>query len=158
CLSFLSFAYVLPRGLTLAVYRHELGNFATAFQTQGPYDDDFPGSCPGAGFPNGICRFRVRPRQAKTDLKITNYGLSGAFAFDLPPFKGVQSNLSIGAGVSRYELQLFGSNRAYALDRLTALESRLPGGFYGPPDYSQDNLVIDTEERGDDNALGLNLG
>jgi len=161
-MSFLSFAYVLPRGLTLAFYRHELGNFATAFQTQGPFNDDRPGICPSnAVLPNGVCRFRITPRQTTTDLKIVNFGLSGAFAFELPPLKGMESNLSIGAGVSYYDLKLFGSDKAYDLDRFIAHDSpdsRQPGGFYGPPDYSRDNLFFDTEERGDDDAFGINLG
>ncbi|HYN22997.1 MAG TPA: hypothetical protein VE078_18710 [Thermoanaerobaculia bacterium] len=157
-MSFLSFAYVLPRGLTLAVYRHELGNFATAFQTQGPFNDDRPESCLNPS--NKICRFRITPRQTRTELEIVNFGLSGAFAFELPPLKGMESTLSIGVGASYYDFKLFASNQAYNLNRFTFpdIESRLPGGFYGPPDYSHDNLLFDTEERGDDDAFGINLG
>jgi long-chain fatty acid transport protein len=157
-LSFLSFAYVLPRGLTLAAYRHELGNFATAFQTQGPFNDDLPGVCPRDGIPNGMCRFRITPRRTSTELEIVNFGLSGAIAF---------GPLSLGAGVSYYELDLQVRDELFDLDRFgilntddpdTELDDREPGSFYGPPDYTHDNLLFDTAERGDDDAIGINLG
>ena len=156
-MSFLSFAYVLPRGLTLAFYRHELGNFATRFQTQGPFNDDILNACDDT--PNRLCQFRITPRQTKTELKIVNFGLSGAFAFELPPLKGMESTLSIGVGASYYDFKFFVSDNAYDLNRFTdSLESRQPGGFYGQPDYTHDNLLFDTAERGDDKTFGINLG
>lgn len=150
-LSFLSFAYVLPRGLTLAFYRHALGNFSTRFQTQGAFAEGF----------------RYLPRQSETELEIVNSGLSGAYELKLPPLKGMESTLSIGLGVSYYELDLRVRDEYFDLDRFgirntddpaTKLDDREPGNFYGPPDYRHDNLFTETGERGDDSAFGVNLG
>jgi hypothetical protein len=158
-ISFLSFAYVLPRGLTLALYRHELGDFATRFQTQGPFADARVADCLDTDVtPVGLCVTRFLPRQAETELEIVNYGLSGAYELKLPTLQGKESTLSIGVGVSYYELDLFAFNQFYDLGRFTDLSSRLPGGFYGPPDYGPDNISFDSEEIGDDHAFGINLG
>jgi long-chain fatty acid transport protein len=158
-ISFLSFAYVLPRGLTLALYRHELGDFATRFQTKGPFADARVDNCLATDVtPDGLCVTRFSPRQAETELEIVNYGLSGAYELKLPTLKGKESTLSIGAGVSYYELALFAFNQFYDLGRFTGLSSRLPGGFYGPPDYDPGNISFDSAEIGDDYAFGINLG
>ncbi len=180
-LSFLSFGYVLPGGLTVAFYRHELANFKTAYESQGPFND-FPSE-----FPPGDCRFlfgvdncdfyRIVPQQERVDLEIINFGASAAYAFDLPSLKGLESNLSVGLGFSYYELELEGLSEVFDVchvegfqvdangDPVHSLigtqictEDRLPGSFYGPADFSRDNHRRDLSEKGDDRAFGLSLG
>ncbi len=209
-LSFLSYGFVLPGGLTLALYRHELGNFQSGFDAQGPFNDDncttstdtpppidrpyfisdgkeyipnpeSTGAQPGY-LPFRQCElFRVQPSRSSIDLEIVNYGVSAAYAFDV----GSASSLSVGLGVSYYESELKRSGEVFDVcrfDKFDPLEpldpnpnmddpffpgfpctqneerSRMPGGLYGPADFSPDNSAIVTKEVGDDEAFGINLG
>ena len=164
-LSFLSYGYVLPGGLTVAGYRHELANFRSAFESQGPFNDD---SCfPDGPNPTECDLYRVVPRRSSIDLDIVNYGVSAAYAFDLPPLKGLESNLSVGVGVSYYELEFEGIQETFDLCRFDegfdpvtfgCIENRQPGGFYGPADFSRDNFSGGITEQSDDDAFGFNLG
>ena len=65
-LSFLSYGFVLPGGLTVALYRHELGNFQSSFEAQGPFNDD---NC-GAGAQRECELFRVQPSRSSIDMEI----------------------------------------------------------------------------------------
>ena len=179
-LSFLSFGYVLPRGLVLAVYRHELGNFRNAFDSEGPFNDDFclpfvpsfPGQEPPDTFPGSDCElYRVLPLRSRLDLEIVNYGLSMALAFDFP-LGGLESSLSLGLGLSYYEAELSRLSEVFDLCGFDQFDDdeddmvctgnpfrrRLPGGFFGPADFSPDNSRSQTTEAGKDEAFGLNLG
>ena len=171
-LSFLSVGFVLPRGLVLALYRHEVGNFRNAFESQGPFNDDF---CAEENteftFGGSPCfLYRVLPVQSSIDLEIVNYGLSMAFAFDLP-VGGLETSLSLGLGVSYYEAELYRLNETFDLclnDELDEFEfgpctlnpsrRRQPGGFFGPADFSPDNSLFLTQETGSDDDFGWNLG
>ena len=158
-LSFLSFGYVLPGGLTMAIYRHELANFRSAFDSQGPFNDDFCASSQGP-----CALYRVQPLRSSIDLEIVNYGASAAYAFDLPPLKGLESNLSVGLGVSYFESkaervqEVFDLCRVVGSCSLDDTADRLPGGFFGPADFSRDNFFEGITEKGDDEAFGFNLG
>lgn len=176
-LSFLSLGYVLPGGVTVAAYRHELGNFQNGFEAQGPFNDD---NC-GQGSQGECELFRVQPSRSSIDLEIINYGASAAYAFDV----GAASSLSVGLGVSYYESALQRSAEVFDVCRFDTFDpdepidpipdpdapnfpnfpctqnevrSRMPGGFYGLADFSPDNSVVITKEVGDDDAFGFNLG
>jgi long-subunit fatty acid transport protein len=149
-LSFLSFAYVLPRGIVFAVYRHELANFETAFETQGPFVDQ-PGGTPA----------RFLPQRSQTDLEIVNHGVSGAFEVRLPGVGNLESTLSVGVGLSFYEVELDQRNEWFDVEPLTMAPpetQRLPGDFYGPPDFTDDNLLDSERQIADDDDVGFSLG
>ena len=186
-LSFLSYGFVFPGGLTMALYRHELGNFQSSFEAQGLFNDDNcdpPGPITG---PNGEpayrqpegreCElFRVQPSRSRIDLEIVNWGASTAYAFDV----GSASNLSLGLGISYYEGAIDRRNETFDTCRFDTFDanepldpigddrdfpctqsesrSRMPGGFYGPADFSLDNSFTITNEVGNDTAFGINLG
>lgn len=82
--SFLSFVYP-QEGWAVAVYRHELANFQTKFQTNGA----FYLPCDSSG-----C-YRIFPVQASLDLKIIEYGASVAVRFG-------GFSLGLGATSSQY--------------------------------------------------------
>lgn len=146
-MSFISFAYVLPRGLTLAVYRHELANFESAFDTQGPFL---------LAFPDDV---RFLPQRSRTKMEIVNYGISGGIELELPALWGVESSLSIGLGVSYYHLDLNAVNEFYDFEfEDDETIDRLPRFFYGPPDFTDDNLLQSTTQIGDDDTFGFNVG
>lgn len=210
-LSFVSYGYVLPGGLTLAVYRHELANFRGGFESQGPFNDypseqafeavmnDSPPPPPPIDSTQDFCDedsgvgvncdfYRVLPRRVSAELTIVNYGISAAYAFDLPPLKGLESSLSLGLGLSLYELEFDGLSQTFDLCRFEQFDppedfdpandvlpgcpesrtrtgagsplpgSRQPGAFFGPADFSRDNLLYGTIEEGDDQAFGFSLG
>lgn len=161
-LSFLSLGYVLPKGWTLAVYRHELANFKAFLETQGPFV--------GAGDRRGPDRprrvNRIFPIRSNMDLQILNTGVSTAY--DVVRSSGLGS-FSIGLGVSYYECQLSSrTDRFYRFnedrdedgdvqDDDDAL-NRQPGGFYGPADFLGDNIFNTQTQQGDDSDLGINVG
>ncbi len=161
-LSFLSYGFVLPGGLTVALYRHELGNFQSSFEAQGPFNDD---NC-GEGAQRECELFRVQPSRSSIDLEIINYGASAAYAFDV----GSASSLSVGIGVSYYESEMHRIGEVFDVCRFDQFDpdepldpvpggsafpctqnevrSRMPGGFYGVADFSPDNSFIVTKEAG----------
>lgn len=154
-LSFLSLGYVLPRGWTVALYRHELAHFEARIESQGPVL--------GASSrrPNGERRLtRVLPARSSLDLQIVNYGLSGAR--EIGP-------VSLGAGVSFYQLEMASRTERFDrgdqdfdgdgdVDADDEAANRQPGRYYGPADFLGDNLFNTQTQRGDDDALGVNLG
>jgi long-chain fatty acid transport protein len=91
-ISFLSFVYP-SKSWAVAVYRHELANFQTAFTTQGPFFDL-----------NGEFK-RVFPLETNMDLKIVNLGVSGSYR--------VTEDFSIGLGVSSYDLDMGSTTTRY---------------------------------------------
>ncbi len=157
-LSFLSFAWVLPRGLTVAFYRHELARFQTRFDTRGPYVD--------VGVEPLVVTVRTLPRRSRTDLEVLNYGVSGAFEFELPPLAGLESALSVGLGVSYFRLDLSTRDNFFNVGeadptgdpQVDAELNRLPGGFYGPPDFLEDNLLYFQEQTAAEDDFGVNVG
>jgi len=177
-LSFLSYGFVLPGGLTAAVYRHEVGNFQSGFEAQGPFNDF---NCGGDLSQRECDLYRVNPSRSSIAVEIVNYGVSAAFAFDV----GSASSLSVGLGVSYYEAEMDRTAESFALCRFDVYDpdepvwligdptdptqlqypctqnegrSRMPGAFYGTPDFSRDNSVSFTNEVANDEAFGVNLG
>src|SRR5215203_16545 len=151
-ISFLSLGYVLPRGFTLAFYRHELANFQARIESAGAFV--------GSG-ERGNPLFRVFPSRSNLNLQIVNYGLSSAY--ELP------GSVSVGAGVSFYQLDLDSRTERYFRGEQDANGdgevneedrrlSRQPGGFFGLPDFLGDNLFNIQTQEGDDTAWGVNLG
>ena len=180
-LSFLSYGFVFPGGLTAAVYRHEVGNFQSEFGAQGPFNDYV---C-GKGRSQRECDlFRVNPSRSSINLEIVNYGVSAAYAFDI----GSASSLSVGLGISFYEADMDRTSDTFDLCRFDDVDpteeplhqfvdpdtnqvviepfpctqdeprSRMPGAFYGVPDFSRDNAISLTSEVANDEAFGINVG
>jgi long-chain fatty acid transport protein len=85
--SFLSFVYPQERW-AVAVYRHELANFQTKFQTNGAFLTP-PGKTCSQSDSSGC--YRLFPAQASLDLKIIEYGASVAVRF---------GGFSLGVGVT----------------------------------------------------------
>jgi len=151
-ISFLSLGYVLPKGFTLAFYRHELADFQAGIESAG--------AIVGSGERRRNL-FRVFPARSSLDLEIVNYGLSGAYE--------LAGKVSVGAGVSFYQLDLASRTERYFRGEQDADDdgdvdadddrlSRQPGGFFGPPDFLGDNLFNVQTQQGDDDTWGVNLG
>lgn len=136
-LSFASFVY--PRGRwALAVYRHELANFETHAESQGPF---FDVTDPDPG------RFRFFPFRANLSLDIVNYGASGAFR--------ITDNVSLGLGAAYYEFELESLTRRFGF---LNPDPTAPGGFFGPPDFSSDNLINFQDQLGNDDDIAAIVG
>ncbi len=153
-LSFLSFAWVLPRGLTLAFYRHELAKFETRLESQGAFFFGVPPPVPG--LPPLLPPVRSFPRRSRTDLEVLNYGISGAYELELPRLGDLESTLSIGLGVSYFRLDLSVRDEFFGF-QLTDSPSQ-PGGLFGPPDFLGDNLLYVQEQSAGEDDFGFNLG
>lgn len=136
-LSYISAVY--PRGdWAVAVYRHELARFRADFRDQGIfYDTGSVQTNPGRYF----------PLSAKMELDIVNYGVSAALR--------VSEKLSLGLGVSYYDLQLSSTTRRFNTSGPNPFGA---GGRFGPPDYSDSNLRNLVAQRGDETAFGFNAG
>jgi long-chain fatty acid transport protein len=157
-LSFLSVGYVLPRGWTVAVYRHELANFQSAIESQGP----MVGSGARLNGPTGKRDLsRIRPARSVLNLDIVNNGISGAYEF--------ANAVSIGVGVSYYEFSLdsrterfFHSEQDFDGDGVVGeaddRANRQLGGFLGPADMLGDNVYNIQTQQGDDEDWGVNIG
>ena len=137
-LSFISVVY--PRSnWAIAVYRHELANFAAEFKDQGIfYRTDSPQTDPGRYF----------PLWAKIDLKVVNYGLSGALR--------LSEQLSLGLGASYYQFDIDSRTRRYKTD--TTTDPFANGGRFGLPNYADSNIRNVITQSGDESAWGFNFG
>ena len=124
-LSFLSFVYPRERW-AIAFYRHEQANFAAAQRTNGAFFE-------ADGFSS-----RLSPVDGTYELDIVNLGVSLAIQ--------VSENLSLGFGVSNYELEI---------DSRT---TRFDVFFDDPPVFSPDNIFNIETMSGEDDDFGLNLG
>jgi hypothetical protein len=152
-LSFLSYAHVFPRGVTVALYRHELANFSSQFESQGGFLtlDDFTGGM------RQVLDFRLDPKRSFTDLEIVNIGASGAFELQLP---SIESSLSLGLGVSYYEFDLESRVDFYDWEDAVGNDvvDRMTGNQFGPADFSPDNIYNTVFQSGEDEAFGMNFG
>jgi hypothetical protein len=86
-LSFLSSVYPTARWL-IAAYRHELANFDTSVQTDGPFYGVVDTPTEGRRF----------PIRGLMDLDIVTYGFSGSF--------NLTQQFSIGVGIGIYDFQM----------------------------------------------------
>lgn len=143
-ISFLSFGYVLPRGWTLALYRHQLANFEARAVSQG----FLVGASPGA---------RVFPSESRLNLQILNYGF--AVGYRLRNSLGAGS-LSLGLGASYYQSRILSRTDRFSRRDWTGRDEldRQPGGFYGPADGLGDNINNTILQAGEDSDWGYNLG
>jgi long-subunit fatty acid transport protein len=109
-------AFVWPHeGWALALYRHEVSNYRGTFQSAGAALVDHPG---------------IRPFLSKADLRIVDYGLSGAWKLN--------DMVSLGAGLGFYQ---------FDFDTMS--------GRFNPPSLVLANTQM---QHGKDNAVGYNLG
>jgi long-subunit fatty acid transport protein len=135
-LSFLSAVYP-GRRWAVALYRHELANYEADFKTDGVFTRPATTDEEGA---------RTRPKINSFDLMIVNFGLSAAFR--------VTDQLSLGAGVSAYDFSLRSRTDRYD----NRAPDTGPGGLFGPPLYTPENLVDTQIQKGDDRKIGFNAG
>jgi long-subunit fatty acid transport protein len=133
--SFLSYVFA-GEGWSFSLYRHQVVDYETDFQTQGAFFGDLDAGTLA----------RLFPVKASYDLEIANYGFSVAF--------NVVDSFSIGLGASYYDFSLEGSTSRYYVqpDGLNA------GEFFGPPWFAADNLYNQQLQTGSDRSLAFNVG
>lgn len=165
-LSFISFGYVLPGGVALALYRHELANYQSATESQGFFLGEGFASTP-LGREVNPDLIRVSSQRTRDQLKVDNYGLSAAYELEFPRASASSeresgtgmrpgNSLSLGVGVSYFHLDLRRRIEDFGLRNRD--NDRAVGGFFGPGDFLPDNAHVSFSEDGDDTALGLTVG
>lgn len=135
-LSFLSVSVPASRW-GFAAFRHEMANFESQFDTQGPFTGP---------------RNRISPTSSRIDLKITNIGLAVA--------RQIGTRLSLGADVYQSHFELESETARFWVNPSTgdpALD-RLGGGVLGPPDRLPDNVQNFQRQVGDDESMGWSVG
>ncbi len=142
-ISFLSVVYPGDDRWSMAMYRHEIVNFETAYQRQGVFFNSIV-----TGVPPGDLR-RVFPAIADIDLHITNYGVAGGYQ--------VSKSVSLGAAVYIGDFGIASSMQRF--------DPRQGGrGAAGralvtqPANYSPENLANAQFQSGADRRLGLTFG
>ncbi len=140
-LAFLSFVYPATKRLHLALYRHELANYEADFEYAGNF----------LNHP----RSRNRPTQSVSDLYIVGYGTSLGVALGEP----YDPHTSLGIGISFYEFSIDSLTRRYAIDRFSETTdlTRL-GDVYGPPLFSNENILSRQFLTGADTDWAINIG
>jgi len=126
--SFLSFVYPL-KNFSVSVYRHELANFDTAFQTSGFFFDTASGA-----------EFRRFPIMADLDLEIINTGVAAGVR--------LSDSFSVGLGISRHEFEL---------NSLTQRFDLIPF-FTSPANFAASNQINFQEQNGSDDDVTFNFG
>ncbi|HSS48125.1 MAG TPA: hypothetical protein VLX28_04195, partial [Thermoanaerobaculia bacterium] len=140
-LSFASFGYVLPGGITFALYKNQLANYSAAFQSDGFF------------FDGG----RTSPTSFGTEIRVNSIGLSMAYELRKPLHSNVERPLSIGIGVARYHLNSTTASVAYQIGTHGEAETA-PDGSLGHSQFLLGNIVSGRLETGDDSAVGLIAG
>jgi long-chain fatty acid transport protein len=136
-LSFVS--AVVPRSrFAFGVYRTQVVNFRSTTSTDGPFFED-PTDPPGV-------ITRAFPTSGALDITVANIG--GSVAWRLT------DQVSIGAGLSVYDLSLDAESLRYGVFG----DVTTPGGFFGPALRTDANVISTERIRGDEHALGVNLG
>ncbi|MEM1247151.1 MAG: outer membrane protein transport protein [Acidobacteriota bacterium] len=141
-LSFVS--YVQPIGdFRIALYRHELVNFETEFQTGGAFLNVPAGTLvtPTQRLIADVPTSRLFPVQASVEVDIENIGVSFAYKFS--------ETFSLGLGVSFYEFDVNGRTNRFSFP---------PTSIDAAPNYSLDNVATAQTQTGDDDDIGINLG
>ncbi|MFN7940724.1 MAG: outer membrane protein transport protein [Thermoanaerobaculia bacterium] len=133
-LSFLSFTWARPRW-SVAVYRHQLLDFQSDFASQGAFRGSFPFVA------------RLFPIQSTADLKIANYGVSGAYR--------VTEKLSLGLGLQYLQYQGDTQTLRYAIAPSSTFPTQ---SFFGPPNFDPRNLRTRETVHGDDHGIGWSVG
>ena len=130
--SFLSLVYPKARW-AVAVYRHELGNFRSTAQSEGPFFDD-------RGATN-----RFFPTASTLNLRIDSTGAAFARKF-------FGDRASVGVSVARYQFDFTSVTNRYFYDGID------PSSFFGPPRYDPSNIQSTQAQQGRGSALTWNAG
>lgn len=169
-LSFLSVGYVLPRGWTVALYRHELADYRNENVSQGIFfldKSDVPflerGDCDLFAPPEREGFFtdcRTLPARTDLALQVVSYGFSAAWQLPGPLSKRLADSLSLGIGMawSQFEIDQQRDYFAYLPASGFPGVDRLPGNLFGPVDLSLDRLLVQQRIEDNDDALLLNAG
>ena len=131
-LSYLSFVYP-GSGWSLALYRHQLADFAFNNELDGLFGD----------VPGGV--YRYDDQRSGLDLSVASTGLAAAFE--------VSELLSIGFGLTYFQGEVENLSRAYLFDSYPEFDTFFEHSSFLPSQlYSSSSFEID----GDD--WGLNIG
>ena len=162
-LSFLSLGYVLPRGVTVALYHHALANFEQDFVRQGIFviepDEFVLLDCLHLQSLNfNPCR--LQPTRLQGSLTIVNDGLSAAYEWENRDLGRYKYSLSLGWGISYYQMEQRSKGDLFYFNPPTGnvFVDRSPRGFFGPADLLDDNILIYEEVDASDEAFGLSSG
>lgn len=156
-LSFASFAYVLPRGYTFALYKNQLANYSTAFESEGLFFDASSQAANGGPFINpGNPTWRTAPISYSADVRIDSVG--GAIAYEIrrPAKPGSERSLSIGVGIARYQLRASTGILQFSFKPL--LDPSGVDGVFGRSQFLPGMISGGREEVGDDSAVALSYG
>ena len=134
-LSFISYVHPFEKW-TLGAYRHQLADFKTGFQSQGPIIQ--------TRILSGDRLFisRAAPSINDVDLNIVNWGLSASFR--------IGESVSIGAGISYYDFSFDTTTQRFGFEDL---ESR-----WMLSDFDEADQTSLTTQSGDDDTFGFTLG
>ena len=134
------FSYVYPRERwTLALFRHELVNFEAHFSTFGFYQRfSVLGSVTGIPGTAGVTDGRLASLRNEMRLRISNYGLAGAYRLG--------AGFSLGLALSYYD---------FGLD--TRADRYLPP-FEEAPSFSDASRVNSQVQKGEDDAWSGTAG
>ena len=138
-ISFASYAHP-GRRWTLALHHHQLAEFRAALRTQGAF----------VGFRDDSTR--LSPAVSALDLEIAGQAVSAAYR--------VADGVLLGASLARYRLALDSRTQRYRRAAATgdALADSRTGGFYGPADFRDDNVLSVQTQHGDDADLAWSVG
>ncbi len=134
--SFLSFVYPRSRW-AIAGYRHELANFESTVQTEGPFFTRPAGN---------TLNFRRFPIRGAMELDIVTYGISGSF--------NVTPQFSVGVGVAYHDFKMDSRTDRYAINNAPFTNPV----FFGAANFDSANLVNYQLQEGDDSGVGVNVG
>ncbi len=151
-LAFASFGYVLPGGVTFALYTNKLADFSTSFLSDGWFTQ-------GGRFDLGHGAFdRTSPVFLQTSVDIDSFG--GAVAYEIRKTLGsaIEHPLSFGLGLTEYRLKSDYHVQYYTLSGPPCLCNTTPDSFFGRSQFLPANISRTSDEKGEDTAAGLNLG
>ncbi len=152
-LSFASFAYILPRGYTVALYKNQIAHYATAFQSEGLfYDASDSGAYVTVNGNNPT--WRTLPLRVATKVQVDSIGGSIAYEIRKPLTSKIEQPLSIGIGIGQYRLDLRMDIRNYNFQDFGSLAD----GVFGRSQFLPGNMVRQRKEVGDDTDLALSYG
>lgn len=130
-ISFLSFVYPGTRW-SLAVYRHQLADFAVRTELNGLFGDAEEGGTR-----------RELDRVTETDLEIVNNGISGAFK--------LSETVSVGLGLSYFSGSIDVSGSGYLVDSY-------PETFWERNSFLADRVFESSRFAAEDSDWGINAG
>ncbi len=140
------FALALPAGQwVLAAYRQQFSRFKNRIEEDGPY----------LTVPEGVDR--TNPVTGIIELDIVNYGFSVG--------RRINSQWSIGGGVALYDFSLRSRSEAFNVIPFNVVPTvaQRPlltdsGEKFGPPDFTEANIVVRQEQDGEDLGVAVNAG